>query len=90
MEIVTLRFQESILKQIDKASSEHSFNSRTEFIREAVRDKLEELKREELANKFLSFRGKAKVKTSFEEEKRIKEKAGKELLEMLNKRFGTK
>lgn len=90
MEMVTLRFKENVLKKIDKTMSEHNFNSRTEFIREAVRDKLDELKREDLIKKFMNFRGKAKIKTTYEENRRTKEIVGKELLADLKKRFGIK
>ena len=63
MEAVTVKFQEGVLKKIDKSTVEHNYNSRTEFIREAVRDKLSELSKEDLIKHFLKFRGKAKKKT---------------------------
>ncbi|PIN81880.1 hypothetical protein COV11_00810 [Candidatus Woesearchaeota archaeon CG10_big_fil_rev_8_21_14_0_10_30_7] len=44
MEAVTVKFQENVLKEIDKNITEHHFNSRTEFIREAIRDKIDELR----------------------------------------------
>ena len=87
MEVVTVKFQEDILKKIDKTIVEHNFNSRTEFIREAVRDKLVELSKEELMTEFLKFRGKAKNKTTYEENKITKEKVSKELIAELEKRF---
>jgi len=90
MEMVTLRFQEKILKDIDKKMIEHNFNSRTEFIRDAVRDKLEELERGELIKKFMKLRGKAKVKTTYEENRKTKEEVSKELMKELDKRFGIK
>lgn len=88
--MVTLRFQEKVLKDIDKTSAEHNFNSRTEFIREAVRDKLDELKRGDLIKKFISLRGKSKVKTTYEENRKTKEEVSKELIKELDKRFGLK
>ena len=48
METVTVKFQENVLKNIDKSIAEHDFNSRTEFIRESVRDKLSELNKNDL------------------------------------------
>lgn len=88
MEMVTLRFQEKVLKEMDKTMLDHNFNSRTEFIREAVRDKLEELKRDEIIEKFMKLRGKAKVKTTYEENRKTKEEVSKELMKELDKRFG--
>ena len=87
MESVSVKFQEDILKRMDTSIAEHNFNSRTEFIREAVRDKLEGLSKEELLQKFLSLKGSIKKKTSYAEEHRRKIEAGKELMEELAKRF---
>ncbi|MBT5023461.1 ribbon-helix-helix protein, CopG family [Candidatus Woesearchaeota archaeon] len=87
MHVVTVKFQENILEKIDKSIIENNFNSRTEFIREAVRDKLTELNREELINEFMKYRGKAKNKTSYEDNKRTKEIVSKELIEHLEKKF---
>lgn len=90
METVSVKFQEDVLKKMDKAQEQHNFNSRTEFIREAIRDKLEELNKKDLIKEFLKLRGKAKVKTSFEEERKIKKEVSKELMKELDKRFGIK
>ncbi len=87
METVSVKFNEDILKKVDKSISEHNFNSRTEFIRDAVRDKLTELSKEDLMKEFLKFRGKAKRKTTSEENRKTKEAVSKELMEELDKRF---
>ena len=87
MEVVTVKFQEDILQKIDKSIIEHNFNSRTEFIREAVRDKLTELDKRDLIKEFMAFRGKAKVKTTDEENRKTKEIVSEELLKELEKRF---
>lgn len=87
MEVVTIKFQEAVLKKIDKSIIDHNFNSRTEFIREAVRDKLADLSKEDLIKEFLKFRGKAKKKTHYEENRKTREKVSKELMRELEKRF---
>lgn len=87
METVSIRFQEEVLKRIDDIISGHNFNSRTEFIREAVRDKLSELSKDELVNEFLKFKGKAKNKTTYEQNIKTKEAVSKELMDALEKRF---
>ena len=87
MEVVTVKFQEDVLKRIDESIAEHNFNSRTEFIREAVRDKLAELSKEELMSEFLKFRGKTGKKTTYIDNLKTKQAVGKELMEELGKRF---
>jgi len=87
MEVVTVKFQEEVLKRVDKAIEGHNFNSRTEFIREAVRDKLVELNKDQLMTEFLKFRGKAKHQTTYEDNLKTKEAVGKELMAELDKRF---
>jgi metal-responsive CopG/Arc/MetJ family transcriptional regulator len=78
MESVTVKFQEDILKRIDEGIARHNYNSRTEFIREAVRDKLEKLHREKLIQEFMRYRGIAKQKTTDEQDERLRERLGKE------------
>ena len=87
MEVVTVKFQEDVLKKVDDAIEGHNFNSRTEFIREAVRDKLAELSKEELMGEFLKFRGKARNKTTYEGNRKTKEAVSRELMAELGKRF---
>ena len=87
METISVKFQEEVLEKIDKGIVKHNFNSRTEFIREAIRDKLDELNKEELVNEFLKFRGKSKKKTTYEENRKTREMVSKELMAKLDKRF---
>ena len=87
MEIVSVKFQEEVLKEVDNKIAKHNFNSRTEFIREAVRDKLADLSKEERIEAFMKFYGKSKKKTTEEENERTREIVSKELEEKLAKRF---
>ena len=84
MEIVSIRFQEDVLKKMDKAVKNNNFNSRTEFIRDAVRDKLEGLSREELEKEFFKMYGKLKPKTN-KSDRQIREEVGREFLEEFHK-----
>ena len=90
MDVVSVKFKEEILKKIDSSIIEHNFNSRTEFIREAVRDKLERLNTEELLSEFMKFRGKAKKKTTYEEDSILREKVGDKLFKELEEKFQIK
>ncbi len=87
METVTVKFQENVLREIDKSITSHNFNSRTEFIREAVRDKLSKLSKDDLLKEFLKFKGKSKKKTTYEENRKTREQVSKELMVELEKRF---
>lgn len=47
MDVTAIRFPKDVVKNIDKAIARYNFSSRTEFIREAVRDKLNEINKKE-------------------------------------------
>ena len=87
MEIVSIIFQKEILEKMDSFISEYSFNSRTEFVREAVRDKILDLSHEELLKEFIKYKGKSKIKTTIKQNRQTKEIVNKELMEYLEKRF---
>ena len=87
MQVVSIKFQEPILEKIDKSIIKNNFNSRTEFIREAVRDKLTELEKETLLKKFIGYKGKGKTKTTDKEWRRVREEYSKEVLDELERRF---
>ena len=87
METISVKFNEDVLEKIDKSISDHNFNSRTEFIRDAVRDKLQDLSKEDLMKEFLKFRGKAMKKTTYGDNRKTKEVVSKELMKELEKRF---
>jgi metal-responsive CopG/Arc/MetJ family transcriptional regulator len=44
MQLVTFKLERRFLKKVDKAVEEFGFSNRTEFIRAALREKIEELK----------------------------------------------
>lgn len=41
MKLMTFKISESLLKEMDKISKEHHYSNRTEFIRTAIREKIE-------------------------------------------------
>lgn len=79
MEAVSLKLDENMLHNIDESLKGNNYSTRTEFIRDAIRDKLGNLKREQLAEEFLKFKGKAKKTTTYEQNKKTAEKALNEL-----------
>ncbi|MBT4174497.1 ribbon-helix-helix protein, CopG family [archaeon] len=44
MKLMTFKISESLLEEMDKISKEHHFSNRTEFIRNAIREKIERCK----------------------------------------------
>lgn len=86
MENISVKFQEDVIKRMDECINKHNFNSRTEFIREAVRDKLENLSTEEIMKEFMKFHGKGRPTTD-EQDEITREKVSKELLAYYNKKF---
>ena len=48
MEAVSLKMDGEFLEDIEKTMRKHRYSTKTEFIREAIRDKIKELEDEEL------------------------------------------
>ncbi|MFH1649964.1 MAG: ribbon-helix-helix domain-containing protein [Candidatus Woesearchaeota archaeon] len=79
MEAVSLKLDGSMLSSIDSTLKQNNYSTRTEFIRDAIREKLAQLHREQLATEFLKYRGKAGKKTTLKQNKETAKKALKEL-----------
>jgi len=47
METVTVKFEDKFLNEMEKIRKKHRYATKTEFIREAVRDKVKDLEKEE-------------------------------------------
>lgn len=97
MEHVSIQLETAIARQIDKDIKEFNYSTKTEFIRESIRDKLkaneeERQKKKAWESLFAArgiFKGKGKAKTD-EEFRALTEKAGEEFIGMLEKRFAQK
>ena len=77
METVTFKLHEKILEKIDKIIEPLHFSNRTEFIREAVREKLNQIDTEKFMKRLAQHKGTAKVKISDEKLNEIKEGVAK-------------
>ncbi len=73
METVTFKLHEKILQKIDRILEPLHFNNRTEFIREAVREKLHQIETENFMKRLAQHKGTAKVHLSDEKLRDIKE-----------------
>jgi metal-responsive CopG/Arc/MetJ family transcriptional regulator len=80
MEAITLKLDEEMLKNIDKTLKKHNFSTRTEFIRDSIRKRLEDMSREELIHEFLATAGTGKRKNPDKSWKQVRQEAYKELI----------
>jgi len=80
MESITIKVEESLAKDMDLAIKNNRYSTRTEFIREAIRKQLTALEKEQALKRVDELFGKGKGKTTYEEERMIREKVGNEIL----------
>ena len=83
MESITIKVDERLLKEINNCTK-LEYSTKTEFIRAAIRDKIKTLNKEKAMTDLLKQFGKSKSKTTNTEERKIREKVGKEFA----KKFG--
>ena len=57
MEIVSIKFENIFLNNIKKVMKEHNYTTKTEFIREAIRDKLSELEKKKYMMRAMKLYG---------------------------------
>ncbi len=62
MEAVSLKFEENFLKNIEKAMKKYNYSTKTEFIREAIREKLIDLEKQDYMLMALKMYGAGKTK----------------------------
>ncbi|MBI4149303.1 ribbon-helix-helix protein, CopG family [Candidatus Woesearchaeota archaeon] len=86
METISLKLEEGILSEIDRKLAAHRYSTRTEFIRDAIREKLSELEKEKLLQEVAKLRGLSKRKTTDGE----LHKAGEKAFEILERRLKAK
>ena len=90
--VLTLRIEKSLLKVMETDMKEFHYPTKSDFLREAIREKHlkleEERRKSEAWDKLLALRGKFKGKEKSEEEyRRIREKVGEKFLKELEKKF---
>ena len=79
MESISLKLENTFLKDIESIMKKHRYSTKTEFIREAIRDKIKDLEKEELIARAKSLYGASKRKTTDEDLHKAGEKAFREL-----------
>ncbi|MEK6952742.1 MAG: ribbon-helix-helix domain-containing protein [Nanoarchaeota archaeon] len=78
-EMITLKMDNVFLEDIDNTIKKEGYQNRTEFIRDALREKLEDIKLKKAMVEIAHLKGASKKKTSDEELERIREKAFEEI-----------
>lgn len=79
MEAVSLKLEDTFLRDIERTMRRHRYTTKTEFIREAIRDKIIDLEKEEALLRARKLYGASKRKTTDEQLHKAGEKAFKEL-----------
>ncbi len=77
-EMITFKLENNFLKEVDEVVKNQRFQSRTEFIRNALREKVEEAKMKEAMMQIANLKGKSSKKTSDEELEILREKVFEE------------
>jgi len=85
-ELVTFKMDAKFLKEVDESVKKSNFENRTEFIRAALREKVDEIELKETMQRLSYLKGASKKKTSDEEYERNREMA----FEEISKRFNIK
>ena len=79
METISLKLESEFLKDIKNIIKRYRYTTKTEFIREAIRDKIKDLEKEELILRAKHLYGSSKRKTTDEDIHKAGEKAFREL-----------
>lgn len=79
METVSLKLDETVLIEIDETLGKHRYGTRTEFIRDAIREKLSEFEKQDVLKELVRLKGSSKRKTSDADVHKAREKAVDEL-----------
>lgn len=73
MEAVCIKMDTGIMSEMDTCIEEYNYSTKTEFIREAIRDKIKELKKERALKQLEEMFGKGKSKVSDKEFEKMRE-----------------
>ena len=73
-EMITFKLEDTFLKDVDEVVKSQRFQSRTEFIRNALREKVEEAKMKEAMMQIAKLKGASSKKTSDVDLEKIRDK----------------
>ena len=78
MEHISLKLEGQFLRDLERAMKKKRYSTKSEFIREAIRDKIEEIEKKEMLAHIEKIAGKSKMKTTDEQLHKIREKIADE------------
>ncbi len=78
-EAIMFKLEDKFLKEIDSIVKQKKYHSRTEFIRSALREKVEEVKIKEAMVQIAKLRGSSNRQTTDEELEKIREEVFEKL-----------
>ena len=78
-ELITFKLEDSFLKDIDTIVEKQGYQNRTEFIRTALREKVDDVKMKETMASIAHLKGSSKKHISEEEYERVREEAFNEV-----------
>ena len=81
--MITVKLEDIFLNDIDSIVKNEGYQNRTEFIRNALREKIEEIKIRKAMMELAHFKGSAKKKTTEESYEKIRAKAFEEISKKL-------
>lgn len=81
--LITLKLNRNFLKEVDTIVKKQKYHNRTEFIRAALREKMEQARLEQLKKEIWKLKGASKRKTTDEEYERVRKEAFEELYQEL-------
>ena len=79
MQAISVKFERKFLNDMEAIMKKHRYSTKTEFIREAVRDKIIDIEKEEALIRLKKAYGASKKRTTDSQLKKAKEEAFEEL-----------
>ena len=79
MESITIKVENDLARRIGKSMRPH-YSTKTEFIREAIRDKIKEIDKQKMLEALSKNFGKAPVKTTDAENRKVREEIAREIM----------
>lgn len=79
MEPITVKFEDNFLHDMERLMKKHRYSTKAEFIREAIREKMKNLEKEEILNRVDQLFGSSKHITTDEQLHKAREKAFNQL-----------
>ncbi|MFH1399729.1 MAG: hypothetical protein ABIG95_06500 [Candidatus Woesearchaeota archaeon] len=78
MESITIKVHREMLREIEKAV-DPDYGTKSEFVREAIRDRLKQIRKERAISQLREYFGKAKTRTTYSEERKTREEVGRKI-----------